>query len=275
LEILNMRKEEYEINIRGIEGFWRVARKQTLLFVSSSPYDNFILFIVIANTLLMSLSGFVETDNQPYSTISLIFTIFFVIDLSIKVFAYGISFFSDVMNLFDTGVVAISLVEITLGGSNLSALRSIRILRAFRVLRITRLIRSLNYMRIIMNVITSVINEFVYVFLLLFLFIFIFTLLGMQIFGGAFVPQSVSGIRQNYDTFFNAFFVVFQVMTIENWNDIETATCLSTVGPWGVLFLVSWIFLGNWILLSLLQAILLDGFDDDATDPNEESTTES
>lgn len=101
-----------------------------------------------------------------------------------------------------------------MGGSNLSALRSIRILRAFRVLRITRLIRSLSYMRIIMNVVASVISEFVYVFLLLFLFIFIFTLLGMQIFGGGFVPQSVSGIRQNYDTFFNAFFTIFQVMTV-------------------------------------------------------------
>lgn len=195
----------------------------------------------------------------------------FVIDLALKVFAYGISFFSDIMNLFDTGVVAISLVEISVGGSNLSALRSIRILRAFRVLRITRLIRSLSYMRIVMNVITSVINEFVYVFLLLFLFIFIFTLLGMQIFGGSFVPQSISGVRQNYDSFFNAFFVIFQVMTVENWNDIQIATALSSVGPWGILFLISWIFLGNWILLSLLQAILLDGFDDDSTNPEVES----
>jgi hypothetical protein len=42
---------------------------------------------------------------------------------------------------------------------------------------------------------------------------------------------------------------------------------LSNVGPWGVIFLISWIFLGNWILLSLLQAILLDGFDNDSTNP--------
>lgn len=209
-----MRKEEYEINIRGVVGFWRVARKQTLLFVSAPFYDNFVLLIVMANTILMAMSGFVNTDGDPYSTISLAFSILFAIDLGVKVFAYGIAFFSDVMNLFDSAVVVISLVEITLGGSNLSALRSIRILRAFRVLRITRLIRSLSYMRIIMNVITSVINEFVYVFLLLFLFIFIFTLLGMQIFGGAFVPQSVSGVRQNFNTFFSAFFIIFQVMTV-------------------------------------------------------------
>ncbi len=118
------------------------------------------------------------------------------------------------MNLFDTGVVAISLVELFVGGgSNLSALRSIRILRAFRVLRITRLIRSLSYMRVIMGVVNSVITEFMYVFFLLWLFIFIYTLLGMQIFGGSFVSQNVTGIRQNYDTFFNALFTIFQVLT--------------------------------------------------------------
>lgn len=50
--------------------------------------------------------------------------------------------------------------------------------------------------------------------MLLALFIFIYTLLGMQIFGGTFINESVSGIRQNFDTFFNAFFSVFQVLTV-------------------------------------------------------------
>lgn len=119
------------------------------------------------------------------------------------------------MNLFDTAVVAVSMLEIFMGsGTNLSALRSIRILRAFRVLRITRLIRSLSYMKIVMGVITSIINEFIYVFLLLFLFIFIYTLLGMQLFGGALYSSAVTGVRQNFDTFFSAFFTIFQIMTI-------------------------------------------------------------
>jgi len=126
------------------------------------------------------------------------------------------SFFRDVMNLFDTAVVLISMLEIFIGsgGSNLTALRSIRILRAFRVLRITRMIRSLNYMKIVMGVVTSIITEFIYVFLLLFLFIFIYTLLGMQLFGGVLNASSVTGVRQNFDSFFNAFFSIFQVMTI-------------------------------------------------------------
>ena len=45
-------------------------------------------------------------------------------------------------------------------------------------------------------------------------------------------------------------------------------TSRSSIGIWGILFLLSWIFLGNWILLNLLQAILLDGFDNDSTNPD-------
>jgi hypothetical protein len=50
--------------------------------------------------------------------------------------------------------------------------------------------------------------------MLLALFIFIYTLLGMQILGGELLPESVTGIRQNFDTFFNAIFAVFQVLTV-------------------------------------------------------------
>lgn len=105
-----MRKEEYDINIRGMMGLWRVARKQTLLFVAAPFYDNFMLLVVIANTSLMAMSGFVNTDGDPFVTINFVFSILFAADLGVKVFAYGVSFFSDVMNLFDALVVVISLI---------------------------------------------------------------------------------------------------------------------------------------------------------------------
>lgn len=175
--------------MRGFFGILNVIRKKTLLFVTRPIYDNFMLFCVIANTVILSMSGFVSTDQSPYSDINTAFTFIFAVDLVLKIFAYGIYFFGDIMNLFDSFVVCISIVEMSFGsgGSNLSALRAVRILRAFRVLRITRLVRTLSYMRIVMSVVSSIITEFVYIFLLLTLFIFIYTLLGMQIFGGQFL----------------------------------------------------------------------------------------
>jgi hypothetical protein len=267
LEKINIKPEEYEIYMTGIFGIFNVMRKKVLLFVSRPLYDNAMLIIVLINTVIMSMNGLVDTDQSPYSDMNTIFTYVFAVDLFLKIFAYGIDFFTDIMNLFDSFVVGISIVELSFGsgGSNLSALRAVRILRAFRVLRITRLIRSLSYMRIVMSVVSSIITEFVYIFMLLALFMFIYTLLGMQIFGGQFLPESVTGIRQSFDSFFDAFFTVFQVLTVENWNDIETLVLTSQTGTWSIVYLISWIFIGNWILLNLLQAILLDGFDEDST----------
>ena len=87
----------------------------------------------------------------------------------------------------------------------------------------------------------------------------------MQIFGGQLFPESITGIRQNFDNFFNAFFSVFQILTIENWNDISMAVIISKAGYFSIFYFISWIFIGNWILLNLLQAILLDGFDKDSS----------
>jgi len=170
----------------GFFGIFNVIRKKTLLFVTRPLYDNLMLICVIFNTVILAMNGFVNTDQAPYSTMNTFFTYIFTVDLVLKVFAYGIYFFNDIMNLFDTFVVCTSLVELSFGSgsSNLSALRAVRILRAFRVLRITRLVRTLSFMRIVMSVVSSIITEFVYIFLLLGLFVFIYTLLGMNLFGG-------------------------------------------------------------------------------------------
>ena len=190
LNTINIKDEEYEIYMKGIMGIITVIRKKTLLFITRPIYDNAMLLLVIANTLTLSLNGIVDTTQPEFIKMNMAFSIAFAIDLVLKIFAYGFDFFGDIMNIFDSFVVSISIVELTIGsgGSNLSALRSVRILRAFRVLRITRLIRSLNYMKIVMSVVSSVITEFVYIFMLLSLFIFIYTLLGMQIFGGQLPP---------------------------------------------------------------------------------------
>lgn len=105
-----MKPAEYEINIKGLFGVIRVFRKKILFIVSDPIYDNLILIVVLLNTLLMSLNGYVQTDSPPYSNINETFTFIFVADVTLKIIAYGLKFFGDMMNLFDTAVVAVSLM---------------------------------------------------------------------------------------------------------------------------------------------------------------------
>jgi len=56
---------------------------------------------------------------------------------------------------------------------------------------------------------------------------------------------------------------------MENWNDILYATLRSDANKGlSILYLISWIFIGNYVLLNLFLAILLDGFED--SDVNED-----
>lgn len=56
-------------------------------------------------------------------------------------------------------------------------------------------------------------------------------------------------------------------MTLENWNDILVATLRTDVNKFLILlYFISWIFIGNYVLLNLFLAILLEGFDSNDID---------
>lgn len=83
----------------------------------------------------------------------------------------------------------------------------------------------------------------------------------MQFFGGKFDFKGQAITRQNFDSFPKAFLNVFQILTLENWTDILYNCIRSDVNPFlSIFYLVSWIFIGNFIFLNLFLAILLDGF---------------
>ena len=98
--------------------------------------------------------------------------------------------------------------------------------------------------------------------MLLMLFVFIYALIGMQVFGGSFTDPEVFGtIRYNYDSFLNAFITSFIMLTTENWNTIMFYAFSGTT-PQALIavYFISCIFVGNWMLLNLFLAILLDSF---------------
>jgi len=113
---------------------------------------------------------------------------------------------------------------------------------------------------VIISVLTRSASSFAYIASLLFLFIFIFALLGKTIFGGKFNFDNGKP-RGNFDTFAAAFVTVFQVLTIENWQFVLYDSMRSDVGKVApCIFYIVWIFLGNFVLLNLFLAILLDSF---------------
>ena len=91
---------------------------------------------------------------------------------------------------------------------------------------------------------------------------FIYSLLGMSVFGGRFNNNSTSPTRMNFDNFFNAAFTVTEVLTLENWNDLLTMCIISSsLNFVCITYLISLMFIGNYVFMNLLLAIIMDSFD--------------
>jgi len=242
-------------------------------FTKSSFFDNLMTLCVLLNTICLALDRYGQSKQaeENLTFYNSIFTWIFIVEMSLKLLGQGVAkYMADRMNYLDGGVVFLSVFEMTImsgGGGAMSAFRTVRIFRTFRVLRVARLLRGMQSMQVIIGVLVKSMSSFVYLAILLLLFCFIYSLLGMQIFGGNFFFDDMDGSgepgvpRGNYDSFNNSFITVFIVLTMENWQVILYDSMRSSVGaPISCLYLISWIFLGNFMILNLFLAILLDSF---------------
>ena len=89
----------------------------------------------------------------------------------------------------------------------------------------------------------------------------------MKLYGNKFTSL---GNDLNFNSFQTSFILMFQILTLENWQ-IILFECMKVGGNFlSSIFLISWIFIGNYILLNLFLAILLDGFMNSSKSSNEE-----
>eukprot|EP00163_Fabomonas_tropica_P014779 TRINITY_DN2686_c0_g2_i1.p1 TRINITY_DN2686_c0_g2~~TRINITY_DN2686_c0_g2_i1.p1 ORF type:complete len:1526 (-),score=377.56 TRINITY_DN2686_c0_g2_i1:447-4610(-) len=215
-------------------------------------------FIVI-NTLLLAL----EHHEMPKGLAdflyiaNIILTVIFILELLIKVVGLGPrEYVRDRFNIFDAIIVAISIVELILGSGG-----AVTVFRAFRLMRVFKLVRSWQSLRQLLEVIAGALAPIGNAAFVLLLFIFIFAVLGMQLFGGQirFIGESPEVPRHNFDNFLWSIITVFQILTGENWNEVMYDVVRAT--HWtSAFYFVLVVVIGNYVLLNLFQAILLQNF---------------
>ena len=179
----------------------------------------------------------------------------------------------DRFNLFDCSIVLISVMEsvikwaqvdsgVTSGGA-ISAFRGVRLLRVFKLARSWK---SFQDMLIKIGHTLKDISNFS---VLLFLFMFTYTLLGMELYAynvkfneNNEVDAGGHSPRANFDTFLEAFTTIFIVLIGEDWNTVMYDH-IRAMGYVGIIFFVSLVIFGNFILLNLFLAILLKNFEEE------------
>uniref|UniRef100_A0AAF5DMJ9 Voltage-dependent T-type calcium channel subunit alpha n=1 Tax=Strongyloides stercoralis TaxID=6248 RepID=A0AAF5DMJ9_STRER len=267
-------------------------------FVVCDHFTRGILVAILLNTLLMG----VEYHQQPEWLTTILeysnyfFTGLFAFEMLLKIIADGLfGYLADGFNLFDGGIVALSVLEIFQEGKG-----GLSVLRTFRLLRILKLVRFMPALRYQLVVMLRTMDNVTVFFGLLALFIFIFSILGMNLFGCKFckIDEGISGpdskkcerknfdsllwalitvfqcswndivwmpilscdcFRMDFDSFLHAIVTVFQILTQEDWNMVLFNGMAQTT-PWAALYFVALMTFGNYVLFNLLVAILVEGF---------------
>merc|ERR1719483_1270149 len=256
-------------------------RYQIWRLVTSSPFENFILFLIILNTLLLMLKfqGAPLFFVDILSYFNLLFTLLFTIECVLKLSSFGPkNYFKDSWNTFDF---------ITVVGSIIDATKVVQIgfLKLFRAARLIKLLRRSVSVRILLYTFVQSFKALPYVCMLMGMLFFIYAIVGMQLFGSIIMDSSTSIERHNnFRHIFQSLMLLFRCATGEAWPEIMLAglsgrpcdekayernettghlldpkqTCGSEVS---YIYFVSFIFLCSFIMLNLFVAVIMDNFD--------------
>ncbi len=222
-------------------------RNRVLAFVERTAFRNFILAVILFNAVILGL----ETSDYAMSlagplieTLDQICLAIFVIEIALKLFALGGTFFRNGWNLFDFGIVAISLVP---AGQGVSVLRALRILRLLRVLSVTPSLRRV--VEGLMNALPGMGSVFV----LMGIIFYIGSVMATKLFGADF-PEWFGTIGRSA-------YSLFQIMTLESWS-MGIVRPVMEVQPFAWAFFVPFILVTTFATVNLVVGLIVNSMQD-------------
>jgi voltage-gated sodium channel len=218
------------------------VRARLAALVEAEPFQRTVMALIVVNAIILGLETSETVTATWGAALGLLDTVIlwiFVGELVLRIAAHGPRFFTSGWNLFDIGVVGISLLP---SSGALSVLRALRILRAFR------LISAVPAMRSVIEALIRSLPGLSSIIVLLALIFYVFAVMATKLFGET-TPE-------RFGTLGASMFSLFQVMTLEGWPDIVGD--VSANHPGALLFFVPFMLLSTFTVLNLFIALIVD-----------------
>lgn len=206
-------------------------------------------------------------------TLNRVLTYYYVAELVCKLIGVGVkNFVRDIYNLFDTLIVVLGITEIIIGSvaSNSSTKEAITAFRCIRLMRVFKLVRSWKALRNLLKTMGKTIFDMKDFSLLLGIFMLVFSLIGREIYSNSVkfddddraTKDLVNGKsrRLNFDGFDDSLLLVFVMFTNDQWNSIMYDHIRTNNGTVAAAYFICLEIVGNFILLKLFLAILINNF---------------
>lgn len=212
-------------------------------WVESAAVRNFIIAVIIINAIALGLETSAWMQQNFGELLVLLDTVvlgIFVVEILLKLFAFGGRFFRSGWNLFDFAIVGIALVPGT---------GPLAILRSLRILRVLRLLSSIKRLRMIIESLLAAIPSIGWITLLLMMVFYVFAVMGTHLFGATF-PDWFGSVGASMYT-------LFQIMTLESWS-MGIARPVMQEFPHAYLYFVPFILISAFTVLNVFIGIIVN-----------------
>ena len=249
------------------------------LLATNDYFDYIILTVVVVNSVFMAIDGNILKPEvlNSLNVSNYVFNSLYIFEYVVKFIGLGpIVYYSDPFTYLDTFIIVFSIIDMSTPSStdtdstlstkkaNVSSqLGFLRVFRIFRVVRLTKILRRIKAMRLIIVSVTKAVINVSYIIAIILMFILIFQLLGMSLLSG----------NRHYQSFLNAFYATYQILTLESWNEL-----LVEMWPMNYLcffYFLVWIILGNFVLINLFISILLQSFSEGEKGEDEDDSNDN
>ena len=227
-------------SLQGEHGLRAAARN----FLENDVVEIALAILIVVNGIMLGLETsptIVQTFGTVLAFADEIVLSIFVIELVVRMYAYGKQFWGNGWGLFDLFVITLSLVP---AAGNLSVLRSLRVIRALR------LISAVPSVRQVVNGLLSAIPGMGAIIMLLGIIFYVFSVMATRLFGDAF-PKL-------FGTIGSSAYSLFQIMTLEAWSD-SIVRPMMEVFPWAWAFFIPFILVTSFTVLNLFIGIIVEG----------------
>lgn len=223
----------------------RTARERTRLLVESKPFQRAIIVLIVLNAVILGLETYpavTDLAGEALHVVNAVIIGVFVVEIALRIFAHGLSFFRSGWNWFDLFVVVVALIP---------ASGEAAVLRILRLLRVLRLLSAVRSMRLVVAALGASIPGIASIGGLLFMVTYVFSVAATTLFGAQnpahFGDLWVSSVS------------LFRIMFGDGWPDFVAPMAFDAPWIWG--FFVLYTIASSLIVLNLLIAVVVEAMD--------------
>lgn len=223
-------------------------RQALVRLLVSRRWEQAIVTIILVNSLILGLEtdpGIVSSFGPFLHTLDAIILGIFVVELILRIYAFGPRFFRDPWSLFDFFVIAVALVP---------ASGPFQVLRALRILRALRLVSVLPALRRVVGGLIAALPGMSSIVVLMAMLFYVAAVMATNLFGRAF-PDWFGSLGASLYT-------LFQVMTLESWS-MGIVRPVMAVYPLAWTFFVPFILLSTYAVLNLFIGVIVSAMQEE------------